>query len=478
MSDQSNNLNNDRNLVDVFKDLQQKRAEDTYIYQQEKTKDNGSASGITTYFSSNKRKAYNPYTYRRFFKRRMPITTRTFNYTKLTVGIIILILIVSVGLLFLGYSFTTYGLEEEETVAQASEPVNLESNNNVLDITKIISGNVDTSTIKETVNEERETKFSTKYTTVDNLPKGEEKITQEGVNGSNKVEAVRTYKDGEMVEETIISSTVVKEAVPQLVQIGTSEFLYKYKVHLGDIMYVLDNTTLRKAAKENSESVAEIPATLDVNLVELAGDWCKVSYDGKQGYVKASSLTSASEAPEMVDKARIQRILRDVKEDMPLNKKSGLSTYDYQTMLTGLPQDTNKVFENNYQAFFEAEQKYNINGVFLAAIAINESGWGASEYATERYNLFGWQAYDSDPDQAFKFDDYKDAIDTVAQGLVLHYLNPKDTEVFEHKKAVGEFYHEEFGPTVEGVNQKYASDKEWHNKVYNYMVMLYNRLVK
>ena len=69
MSDQSNNLNNDRNLVDVFKDLQQKRAEDTYIYQQEKTKDNGGASGITTYFSSNKKKAYNPYTYRRFFKR-------------------------------------------------------------------------------------------------------------------------------------------------------------------------------------------------------------------------------------------------------------------------------------------------------------------------------------------------------------------------------------------------------------------------
>ena len=34
MSNQ-NNYGSDRNLVDVFKELQQKRAEDSYIYQQQ-----------------------------------------------------------------------------------------------------------------------------------------------------------------------------------------------------------------------------------------------------------------------------------------------------------------------------------------------------------------------------------------------------------------------------------------------------------
>ena len=33
MSNQNNNFNSDRNLVDVFKELQQKRADDTYTYQ-------------------------------------------------------------------------------------------------------------------------------------------------------------------------------------------------------------------------------------------------------------------------------------------------------------------------------------------------------------------------------------------------------------------------------------------------------------
>ena len=55
MSYQNNDLNPDRNLVDVFKELQQKRAEDGYNYQSGNPRGNQS-SGITTYFTSNKHK--------------------------------------------------------------------------------------------------------------------------------------------------------------------------------------------------------------------------------------------------------------------------------------------------------------------------------------------------------------------------------------------------------------------------------------
>ena len=52
MSNQNNGFNSDRNLVDVFKELQEKRENDSYTYQQH-SKDNN--NGITTYFSSNKK---------------------------------------------------------------------------------------------------------------------------------------------------------------------------------------------------------------------------------------------------------------------------------------------------------------------------------------------------------------------------------------------------------------------------------------
>ncbi len=52
------------------------------------------------------------------------------------------------------------------------------------------------------------------------------------------------------------------------------------------------------------------------------------------------------------------------------------------------------------QEFYNAEQKYNINAYFMIAHAAIESGWGHSYYATARNNLFGFNAVDSDPNQA------------------------------------------------------------------------------
>ena len=478
MSNQNKGFNSDRNLVDVFKELQQKQFEDTYTYQHgSNSKEAKPFQGITTYFSSNK-KVTNPYSYGKKIKKQKSInSTKTINYTKISVGIIIITLIASLALLFVSYSFTTYGLEEEQVAsAEPAQLTNFEENQNTVDITQIISGNIDLSTIKETLNEEREVNFPIKYQTVDNLPKGEEAVVQEGTNGTNRITAVRTYKDSELIEENIIETSVVKEPVEQVVNIGTSEFLYKYKVHLGDIMYVVSDTPLKEKADDKSTDLAQIPATLDVKLLELAGDWCKVSYDDKTGFVKTNILTSASAAPEMVDKARVQRILRDVKIDMPLNKKSGLAASDFKKILSGNISDTNKIFEDNYQAFFDIEQKYNINGVFLAALCIHESAWGTSNIAKDKKNLLGYGANDANPyEDAYEFEDYKEGIELVAKVLVKNYINPKDTEIYDNEKAAATYYN---GSTLEGVNTRYSTDPEWHKKVFNYMDTLYKKLLQ
>jgi len=57
--------------------------------------------------------------------------------------------------------------------------------------------------------------------------------------------------------------------------------------------------------------------------------------------------------------------------------------------------------------------------------------------------------------------------------LVKYYLNAEGTPIYEGEVAKGSYYTE---PTVESVNTRYASDQNWHNKVYSYMEYLYNRL--
>ena len=482
MSNKFNELNNDRNLTDVFKELQQKRAEyefnNTHNIKNEVGNTNTSNtpfhSGVTEYISSNRRNHFNnSYSFKqlkRATKKYTKTSIKSFSYTKLAIIFILLSIVVSVVLLSVSYNFTAYGKEEVVETPISS----FESNEKTLDLNQIIATNIDNGTIKETVNQQREVPFITKYQSIDNLPKGEEATAQEGTNGRNQIIAVRTYQNGELVDENVIQSTVIAEPVEKIVNIGTSEFLAKYKVHLGDLMYVMSATTLKSTASDSSTSVAEIPETYDVKLIELAGDWCKVSYEGKDGYVKASVLTSATVAPEIVEKARVRRILADVKEDMELNKKSGLAASDYQKILSGNASDTNKIFEENYLAFYNVEQQYNINGLFLASLAIHESGWGTSQIAKDKKNLFGYGAYDSDPyNGAFTFDTYKDGIEMVAKSLVKYYINPSGTSIYDNEMAQATYYN---GSTLSGINTRYSTDPEWHTKVFNYMQLLYNRL--
>ena len=240
-------------------------------------------------------------------------------------------------------------------------------------------------------------------------------------------------------------------------------------------MYITQEISLQENAKDDSESICTILKSLDVTLEELENeDWCKISYDGIQGFVKTKYLTSSKVTPGVVEANRIQRIKLTVNEDMLLNQSTNLSLEDYKKILSGNGSDKNHILEENAEVFYQMDKNYHINGVFLAAIAIHESGWGTSAIAQEKKNLFGFRAYDDSPfESSASFENYAKGIELVARTLVKYYINEEGTPIYEEEVAKGSYYHE---PTVKGVNVRYASDENWHNKVYKYMQYLYNRL--
>lgn len=142
--------------------------------------------------------------------------------------------------------------------------------------------------------------------------------------------------------------------------------------------------------------------------------------------------------------------------------------------MQNLSQDTNHIFKDNYKAFYEAEQTYGINGIFLVAIAIHESNWGRSALAINKHNLFGFGAYDQSPyDSAVTFESYAKCIDTVASHLASKYLNAQGTVLKNGDIATGTYYN---GPTLTGVNKSYASDTEWSTKIFSTMQTIYSNL--
>lgn len=461
-NDNKNTMQHDnRNLSEVFKELQEFRynPEKQYQYQQAckkaaKKKKTKSISSVSFANDINKVK----------------------KGIKLSNVIIasIVILLAFIAIFPKNTSFVeSYAKEEPEV--KAFESNNFEINRKALNMQKIISENSSFEKVKEQVIEEREIEFEITTQQNASLPKGEQVVIQEGANGKENVSLVKTYENGEFIEEIILIKERIQDPLPKILDIGTSDFLAKLHIHIGDIIYLKSSSTLRETADNDGKELAEIKQNLDVKLLELPNeDWCKVSFDSLEGYLPTSSLTSAYVTPSMPEKNRIERILLKINIDMELNKSSGLTLKDYQKIFKGLPNDTNRIFQDNAEVFYNMEKKYNINGIFLASMAIHESAWGTSQIAIDKKNLFGYGSYDNTPyESSYTFDEYKDGIELVAKVLVKYYINPSGTKIYDGELASAWYYN---GPTLVGVNTRYASDVDWHKKVYSYMEMLYNRL--
>ena len=465
-----NNNGTSRQLPDVFKELQQSRFE-----QEINTKLN-----VNKIKTSERKKKFNQKlsqkretAYRNMWDDESS-TTEILNFSVKKAAIITMcICAVVLTVVSKNYIFATADKEETEEKIETSS-IQFETNDNAINLTQIVSQNASMIEAKDYVKEEREIAFQTVYIEDTSLQKDEQIVTEQGANGKEEVIAVKTYENGNFISESILQRTTIVEPVKSVVHTGTSEFLSTYKVHLGDILYVLEETSLREKASESSAEIIRIPQYYDVRLIELAGEWCKVSFNGNEGYLKNTVLTSSSYTPGILEQNRKQKIFASAGESMSVNKASGLTLEDFKKALSDNPRDVNKIFENNAEAFFNAEQKYNVNGIFIAAIGINESGWGTSNISQTKKNLFGYGAYDSDPyNSAYTFESYEEGIDLVTKVMAKYYLNPAGTKIYGEEMASGKYYN---GPTIAAVNIRYATDTDWAKKVYSYMEYLYNKL--
>ena len=380
------------------------------------------------------------------------------------IAIIIIALIIS---FFKNRIFATNTANKEEQTIVA-----FEENQKSIDVIEVMLEN--TNSDKKMVNEQRDVQFETQYEDNPNLPRDEEQVKQEGKIGKVQVTALQEYKDDQMINEEIIDSKTLEEVVTKIIYKGTSDFLKKYSVHIDDQMYLLEAEDLKEEAKDDSNTICNVPRYLNVKIKEAGEEWIKVAYNGKEGYLKTTNITSEAVTPMIKEKNRIATLKNNLNVDMDLSVPSGLTLSDFKTVLSNNLSDKNKIFEQSAEYFYKAEQKYKVNGIFLASIGIHESAWGTSKIANDKNNLFGFTAYDSDPyNSATSFDNYENAINKVAEVLSTKYLHVAGTKISDELTATGTYFN---GTSAKSVNVRYASDTGWADKVFNYMQYLYNKL--
>lgn len=355
---------------------------------------------------------------------------------------------------------------------------NIESD---IDIMEILQQNTREKYVEEFVNEEKTLEYTTIYEEDAKLPKGMVKVLQEGVDGIEQQTIKKTYLNGELKTEERTDSKVILPSINKIVAVGTSPYTNNYKVKIGDILYVTPNTlSVVNEPNKEAEKILTIYADAEVQLIEIQKEWYKIAYNNYMGYAPANCFTylkpqsliqNNSGTEESYSK---EQLLDRLSFDMKLNIPSGLTLEQFRTVLSNNDNDKNKIFENNADYFYYIEKQYQINGVFVAALGIHESGWGTSKICLNKRNLFGYGAYDRDPyNSAYSYNDYSESIDLIARVLTKYYLNPTGTSIYDGQVASGIYY---YGATLSGVNTKYATDKNWANSIYTWMKFLYNNL--
>lgn len=367
---------------------------------------------------------------------------------------------------------------ENEVFAMSSNYQLKEIEKNEYNIKNIIEENTKDSITETLEKEERDVEFTTKYVNSSSIATGTYQVLQDGMDGKEIVTTKKKYINGELAEEEIVSTKLVKSSLEKIVQVGTGPSSLKYQINVNDKMYVTSSLLpIYSEADRNSTKIISVNKNEEVTILEISGKFVKVKYGSYKGWAPKDCLTKTNPTKgqgEEIKESSKAELASSLSKDMLLNKPSGLSLEQFKKVLTGDSQDKRNVFNDNYQYFYYAEQQYNVNGIFLAAVAIHESAWGTSKMAQNKNNLFGYGAYDSNPsDNAYVFKNVSEGIDLLARVFAKYYLNPKGTVIYNNERASGSHYN---GATVAGVNKHYATDTNWSNAVFKWMQYLYGKI--
>lgn len=233
-----------------------------------------------------------------------------------------------------------------------------------------------------------------------------------------------------------IANTIgyVKQSEVMLVPTALLQGRSYYKAEKGELSHYIYNTTSNTYAKY------------------LYGKAPSFMQDG-QKYYSWDGETFYNEAGKLVGTAyQYYNVL-------PLRTKTNYTAEELNRFVAANRSDS--PLKTLGEAFKKAEEKYNVNALYLLAHAIHESNWGTSQIAKEKKNLFGIQAVDSDPlNSAMKFNSFEDCINYMAQTMISDgYANPKS---WRYSGAV-------LGDKTIGFNVRYASDPYWGQKIAGIM---------
>lgn len=237
--------------------------------------------------------------------------------------------------------------------------------------------------------------------------------------------------------------------------LSSSQLVTRDSIFKHDYYFVKEDP--HKKVKEISFHYQKYGDSMSIGAYAVAADWLPsnrplYSADGIEFYTD----------PQLRNSVSVGKKFYAYYQWLPLRSSSNVTAQHINDFL--IKKGKNKsVILNNESSFIENSNRYGTNALLLFAQAAIESAYGTSWYAINRYNLFGWNAFDSNPDLATTYLGVNESVKKQVAQSIVQYFNlatESDPSGLDWRNA-----GLAFGNKGSGISVRYASDPFYGMKI-------------
>ena len=224
--------------------------------------------------------------------------------------------------------------------------------------------------------------------------------------------------------------------------------------YVGD-QYLLHNYTSFSSGTATKPNSATTRVGLPPSYLKKGTDY--YSYDGHYFYTEFETMIEDYKNDTRANSVNPEDPYYNYYQYLSFHTTAIYDSKDYdEYILEKKNEDSGSVMIGIGDEFVNTQNKFTINSLLMYGIAISESGWGLSNLATTKNNLFGLNATDDNPyGNGKEYDSTLACIEDFAYGWMhTGYLDGGDSR----------YRGPHLGDKNSGINVKYASDPYWGEK--------------
>ena len=258
------------------------------------------------------------------------------------------------------------------------------------------------------------------------------------------------YENGKVKFKAAGVTGLVNPSEVGIIDYDNAKTVSCYKTSNGGLYHYVANIITNSDSYYSVNYIGNIPSYLSNNTTYY-------SYDGHYFYASYNRMIDDYKNGVYSNSVNSNNPYYNYFQYLPARSKTSLTAsqldqYTIQMVSSG------KLL-NAGSSLISNQNTYGVNALIMYANAALESGWGQSQIAINRNNLFGHGAVDSNPYYgANGYASVDDCVKYHAKMFISEgYCDPKDYS--------GRYYGSHLGDKESGINVKYASDPYWGEKI-------------